>query len=94
MAEREKLLEQQDFPSMLPGYDDTEFDTERLDEVSSPDIIEDIIEDTEEEDVSEDDEEGYEIPIGPLPQMIFNDLKSLDEMVSRNIHTKSGNHLQ
>ena len=26
--------------------------------------------------------EGYEMPIGPLPQMVTNDLKSLDEMVS------------
>lgn len=29
--------------------------------------------------------EGYEMPIGPLPQMVTNDLKSLDEMVSEII---------
>ena len=30
----------------------------------------------------EEEEEGYPYPIGPLPQEVFNDLKSLDEMVS------------
>ena len=32
----------------------------------------------------EEEEEGYPYPIGPLPQEIFNDLKSLDEMVRSN----------
>ncbi len=36
----------------------------------------------EEEDVEEEEEEeGYAFPIGPLPQQVTNDLKSLDEMV-------------
>ena len=34
----------------------------------------------EEEEVEED--QDYEFPIGPMPQHITNDLKSLDEMVS------------
>ena len=65
-----------------------DLDRLRLAEVSDADLIGDIIEDTEEEDEFEDDEEeepedeDYAMPIGPLPQMIFNDLKSLDEMVS------------
>lgn len=36
--------------------------------------------DEEEEEEYEEDED-YAAPIGPLPQMITNDLKSLDEMV-------------
>lgn len=28
---------------------------------------------------------GYDMPIGPLPQQVTNDLKSLDEMVSEFI---------
>ena len=58
------------------------------------DLIEDIIEDTEEDEEFEDEEEeevedeDYAMPIGPLPQMIFNDLKSLDEMVSKHIVTE------
>lgn len=73
---------------MLPNVGD--LDALRLADVSSPDLIGDIIEDTEEEDEFEDDaeeepeDEDYAVPIGPLPQMIFNDLKSLDEMVSKN----------
>ncbi len=34
----------------------------------------------------EEEEEGYPYPIGPLPQEVFNDLKSLDEMVSSKIY--------
>ena len=37
----------------------------------------------EEEEEEEPEDEDYAMPIGPLPQMIFNDLKSLDEMVSK-----------
>ncbi len=36
----------------------------------------------EEEEEEEEEMEGYEMPIGPLPQTVTNDLKSLDEMVS------------
>ena len=68
-----------------------DLDVLRLAEVSGADDIPDcIIEDTEEEDEFEEEEEeeepedeDYAMPIGPLPQMIFNDLKSLDEMVSK-----------
>ena len=40
--------------------------------------------DVEEDEEEEEDEEpeGYAFPIGPMPQMVTNDLKSLDEMVS------------
>merc|ERR1712226_1742856 len=67
-----------------------DLDVLRLADVSDADLIPDcIIEDTEEEDDFEEEEEeeeeaedeDYAMPIGPLPQMIFNDLKSLDEMV-------------
>jgi len=34
------------------------------------------------EDEEEEEMEGYAFPIGPLPQQVTNDLKSLDEMVS------------
>ena len=72
-----------------------DLDVLRLADVSDADLIPDcIIEDTEEEeddDFEEEEEEeeepedeDYAMPIGPLPQMIFNDLKSLDEMVSKN----------
>ena len=52
--------------------------------------LEDELEETEPEEEEEEEEEededdfGYEMPIGPLPQMVNNDLKSLDEMVSFN----------
>ena len=39
-------------------------------------------EEEEEEEEEDEDDFGYEMPIGPLPQMVNNDLKSLDEMVS------------
>ena len=32
---------------------------------------------------------GYDMPIGPLPQQVTNDLKSLDEMVSEFIPLKA-----
>ena len=50
--------------------------------------LEDLDDDLEEEEEITDDEdedddmEGYEYPIGPMPQEVTNDLKSLDEMVS------------
>ena len=90
MAEREQqLLQQQanNFDSMQVELGD--LDVLRLADVSDADLMDDIIpEDTEDEDEFEEDEEeepedeDYAMPIGPLPQMIFNDLKSLDEMVS------------
>ena len=91
LAEREQqLLQHQsnNFDSMQVELGD--LDVLRLAEVSGADDLPDcIIEDTEEEDEFEEEEEeeepedeDYAMPIGPLPQMIFNDLKSLDEMVS------------
>ena len=38
-------------------------------------------EDLEEEEEEEEEEEGYPYPIGPMPQEVTNDLRSLDEMV-------------
>ncbi len=35
-----------------------------------------------EEEEEEEEDEGYPYPIGPMPQEIYNDLRSLDEMVS------------
>ena len=96
LAEREQqLLQHQanNFDSMQVELGD--LDVLRLADVSDADLIPDcIIEDTEEEeddDFEEEEEEeeeepedeDYAMPIGPLPQMIFNDLKSLDEMVSK-----------
>ena len=40
-------------------------------------------EDDEDDEDEPEDEEGYAFPIGPLPQQITNDLKSLDEMVRK-----------
>ena len=57
--------------------------------------LEDELEETEPEEEEEEEEEededdfGYEMPIGPLPQMVNNDLKSLDEMVSFNFQVQS-----
>lgn len=45
---------------------------------------EDFESDSEEE---EDDDSGPMLMYGPMPQIITNDLKSLDEMVSRHNHT-------
>ena len=42
----------------------------------------DDVDDDEEEEEEEEEDEDYAFPIGPLPQNITNDLKSLDEMVS------------
>ena len=39
------------------------------------------IEEEEEEEDEEEEEEGYPYPIGPMPQEVTNDLRSLDEMV-------------
>ncbi len=38
----------------------------------------------EEEEEEEEEDEGYPYPIGPMPQEIYNDLRSLDEMVRNN----------
>ena len=53
--------------------------------------LEDELEETEPEEEEEEEEEeededvfGYEYPIGPMPQCVNNDLKSLDEMVSQS----------
>lgn len=56
------------------GNDMDEDDLDRIDED----------EDDEEEEEDEEDDTtcfGYDMPIGPLPQQVTNDLKSLDEMV-------------
>ena len=42
---------------------------------------EEIEEEEEEEEDEEEEEEGYPYPIGPMPQEVTNDLRSLDEMV-------------
>ena len=39
-------------------------------------------EELEEEEEEEEEEEGYPYPIGPMPQEVTNDLRSLDEMVN------------
>ena len=59
---------------------DVEYD-DHLDIEEEGDEDEDEDEDDDEEDEEEEDED-YAFPIGPLPQNITNDLKSLDEMVS------------
>ena len=59
---------------------DVEYD-DHLDVEEEGDEDEDEDEDDDEEDEEEEDED-YAFPIGPLPQNITNDLKSLDEMVS------------
>ena len=50
--------------------------------------LEDELEETEPEEEEEEEEDedvfGYEYPIGPMPQCVNNDLKSLDEMVSQS----------
>eukprot|EP00095_Tigriopus_kingsejongensis_P009126 maker-scaffold595_size129005-snap-gene-0.20 protein:Tk09126 transcript:maker-scaffold595_size129005-snap-gene-0.20-mRNA-1 annotation:"hypothetical protein TcasGA2_TC015122" len=45
------------------------------------DHMEDEIEPETEEEEEEEEDEDYAFPIGPLPQTVTNDLKSLDEMV-------------
>ena len=54
------------------------------DDLGLEDLEDDLEEDEEDitDDEDEDDMEGYEYPIGPMPQEVTNDLKSLDEMVS------------
>lgn len=60
-------------------------DNDEDDEVLDND--EDLEEELEEE---EEEDEDYAFPIGPLPQMITNDLKSLDEMVGEKKRTFFG----
>ena len=67
------------------GDHDDHFDDDHLG-LEDLDDEDDLLEEDEEEDITddedEDDMEGYEYPIGPMPQEVTNDLKSLDEMVS------------
>ena len=53
------------------------------DDYDEDDVTDEDDEDDEDDDDDVDDMEGYEMPIGPLPQLVTNDLKSLDEMVSQ-----------
>ena len=46
------------------------------------DLLDDDDEEEEEEEEEVEEDQDYEFPIGPMPQHITNDLKSLDEMVS------------
>ena len=58
-------------------------DVEYEDNLDNLDDVDEEDEDEEEEEEEEEEEdEDYAFPIGPLPQNITNDLKSLDEMVS------------
>ena len=72
--------------SMLVHVSDDAADLSEVDEQELPGLDEQ--DEHEEEDDDDDDdyeeeeeEEGYAFPIGPLPQTVNNDLKSLDEMV-------------
>jgi hypothetical protein len=47
--------------------------------------LDDDVDEEEEEEEEEEEDEDYAFPIGPLPQNITNDLKSLDEMVSETV---------
>ena len=64
---------------------DVEYDNnlDHLDDLEEEEEDEEDDEDDEEEEEEEEEEEDedYAFPIGPLPQNITNDLKSLDEMV-------------
>ena len=65
------------------GHDDEDLDDlDDLEDDEDEDEDEEDEEDEDDDDDEIDDMEGYEMPIGPLPQMVTNDLKSLDEMVS------------
>jgi hypothetical protein len=62
-----------DFHSYYNKYDDEDDDFEEEEE------------EMEEEEEEEEEDEGYPYPIGPMPQEIYNDLRSLDEMVRNKI---------
>ena len=68
-------------------------DVEYEDNLDHLDDLDEAEEDElDEEEEEEEEDEDYAFPIGPLPQNITNDLKSLDEMVSHfsNIHFTGG----
>ncbi|TRY70714.1 hypothetical protein TCAL_16364 [Tigriopus californicus] len=50
-------------------------------EEEDPFSHDEVITESETEEEEEEEDEDYAFPIGPLPQMVTNDLKSLDEMV-------------
>jgi hypothetical protein len=67
------------------GLDDVEDDfhsyyNNKYDDEDDDDFEEEE-EEMEEEEEEEEEDEGYPYPIGPMPQEIYNDLRSLDEMV-------------
>ena len=59
-------------------------DVASMDDVEGDDEAEEEPEEEEEEEEEED--EDYAFPIGPLPQTVTNDLKSLDEMVRKKFY--------
>jgi len=65
------------YASMMVEVGDEVASTVDLEE--DEDITESVGDEEEEEEM-----EGYAFPIGPLPQQVTNDLKSLDEMVSHS----------
>ena len=92
MAELKRKMELMEshelvFDSMAVEFDvDDDLNLADVEDGNDEDLeaeIEDDDDDDDEDD-DEDDMEGYEMPIGPLPQMVTNDLKSLDEMVRLN----------
>jgi len=87
---REREQELDLFPSLAvevhddTGLDDVEDDfhsyyNNKYDD--EDDDFEEEEEEMEEEEEEEEEDEGYPYPIGPMPQEIYNDLRSLDEMV-------------
>lgn len=54
-----------------------------IDDVCMDDVEGDDEADEDEDEEEEEEDEDYAFPIGPLPQTVTNDLKSLDEMVRR-----------
>jgi len=71
-------VEVDDCELRLDDVDDHDDDLEVEDDKDEEE--EEDLEDEEEEEEEEEDED-YAFPIGPMPQNITNDLKSLDEMV-------------
>ena len=72
-------------------------DVEYEDNLDHLDDLDEAEEDElDEEEEEEEEDEDYAFPIGPLPQNITNDLKSLDEMVSHfsNIHFYKGGSIK
>lgn len=91
MAELKRKMELMEshelvFDSMAVEFDvDDDLNLADVEDGNDEDLEAEIEDDDDDdEDDDEDDMEGYEMPIGPLPQMVTNDLKSLDEMVSLN----------